>query len=131
MIRMVKGRQALGESDVVGKYVLRDQGYHWAALGKPVVVTSISGSRAYVEEERGSWNEEDKRWYLTGEGDRHPAGHINLSTVRCICDTAEEVNTVIETSRLADREFRELLDKAISRLAALDGTTAVPTNKGP
>lgn len=121
MIRMVQNAKGFPEAEIVGKYALRDQGLQWASLGRPVIVTGVSGGRAYVDEERGKWDDDIKEWRLNGEGERSAAGHISLSTVRCICDTAAEVNAVLTMSRIADKEFRDLLARAKARLAAMDG----------
>lgn len=121
MIRILKG-EALSESDVLGKYVLRELPFHWLAFGKARIVTSVVGSRAYLAQERAVQADDGRTMRLTGEGERTPDGYTTLTAIRCICDTPEEVHAVLASSEAANREFRAMLDGAKKRLADLDGT---------
>ena len=131
MIRMADYKDKLTESDLVGKYVLVNLSLLWSAFGRPRIVTNVDKSKVFVDEIRGEWNEEEKIWFFTEDAIRKPDGHIMARSIKCICDTVSEVNTVLETNAKTEREYIAWLKSANDRLNALDGVVVAERNMPP
>lgn len=123
MIRIVKKGEKLSEADILDRYVLQEQPWHWLAYGKPRIAAKVAGSRVYLERERPVLAEDGRTMVLTGQGEREADGYTALSAIKCVCDTAEEVNVVLKAEKEASQEFHDLIERARLRLAALDGTS--------
>jgi len=119
MIRIVKKGEKLSEADVIGKYVLQELPYHFMSLGKPRIATKISGSRIYIDRERPILK--DGLTALTGNGEREADGYVSLFSIRCVCETPDEVNAIVDASRRTMGEFNEFKARAVERVEAFDG----------
>lgn len=119
--------ERLTARDVVGRYVLRDEGQEFERFGRPRVALRLANNRIAVESEQPEavpGADGNSRLELTGRGTRAPAGFVEVADVRCICDTPEDVNAVVrEGERVADA-FDRLREEARRRLRAMHGTVS-------
>jgi hypothetical protein len=119
MIRMIEDPSELNGEDITGKYVLRKLNYHWFAYGKAAIVTACKGSLLELEREETVYSERWDRRAYTGTGKRYPGGVCPISAVACVCDTADDVNAVIQLDVEAQEEFHRLIAKTEGRVRAL------------
>ncbi|MBP1853277.1 hypothetical protein [Rhizobium halophytocola] len=123
MIRMIEDPAELDGEDITGKYILRKLNYHWFAYGKAGVVTACKGSTLELDREETVYMERWGRRAYSGHGKRYPGGTCPVSAVACVCDTPEEVNSVIQLDVEAHDEFQQLIAKADARVRALASST--------
>lgn len=121
MIRIVGKGDKLTAEEVLGRYVLKEAGIIYASLSSPRIVVRVSGSRAYLDRENGVWDAAAKVRLLTGDGEREPDGHIALSSIRCICDTPQEVNAVLKSVSDGHAAYAEFLAGEVRRIETLHG----------
>ncbi|MGF0538568.1 hypothetical protein ACQQ2Q_11275 [Agrobacterium sp. ES01] len=119
MIRLIEDPAELRGEDITGKYILRKLNYHWFAYGKAAVVTSVDGTLLNLEREELSYSEQWGRRVYTGNGKRYPGGVCPISAVACLCDTPDEVNSVIQMNVEAEREFHKLIAKTEAKVRSL------------
>lgn len=119
MIRMIQDPAELSGEDITGKYILRRLNYHWFAYGKAAIVTACKGTILHLEREETVYSERWARRAYSGNGKRYPGGVCPISAVACVCDTADEVNAVIQLDVEAQDEFYQLIAKADARVQAL------------
>ena len=119
MIRMIEDPAELYGEDLTGKYILRKLHYHWFAYGKAGIVTACEGSILKIDREETVYSERWGRRAYSGNGKRYPGGSCPISAVACVCDTAEDVNAVIQLDVEAHDEFQQLIAKAEAKVQAL------------
>ncbi|MBY5441457.1 hypothetical protein [Rhizobium leguminosarum] len=119
MIRMIENPAELAGEDITGKYILRKLNYHWFAYGKAAIVIACKGTILQLEREETVYSERWGRRAYTGTGKRYPGGICPISAVACVCDTADDVNAVIQLDVEAQDEFYQLIAKAEARVQAL------------
>ncbi|WP_426232610.1 hypothetical protein [Pararhizobium sp. DWP3-4] len=119
MIRMIQDPAELSGEDITGKYILRRLNYHWFAYGKAAIVTDCKGTILHLEREETVYSERLGRRAYSGNGKRYPGGVCPISAVACVCDTADDVNAVIQLDVEAHDEFYQLIAKADARVQAL------------
>jgi hypothetical protein len=126
MIKIVNKDYRPTAEELVGKWVLKDGMYVWPTLSTPRIVSSASGKRIYVEQQRPVRDLVNRPYpsHFEETGEREPDGHWMVGTVACVCDTAAEVNAVMAESARLHAEFDAYKKQADARLKALDGTTA-------
>jgi hypothetical protein len=119
MIRMIEDPAELAGEDITGKYILRKLNYHWFAYGKAGVVTACKGTILHIDREETVYSERWGRRVYTGTGKRYPGGVCPISAVACVCDPADDVNSVIQLDVEAQEEFHQLIAKTKARVHAL------------
>jgi hypothetical protein len=119
MIRMIEDPAELTGEDITGKYILRKLNYHWFAYGKAGVVTACKGTILHLDREETVYSERWGRRVYTGTGKRYPGGICPISAVACVCDTADEVNSVIQLDVETQEEFHQMIAKAKAKVHAL------------
>lgn len=112
---------ALTSDELIGKYVLVDAGFHWFALNKPRVVTSISGGRVNLDSVERTTDPDSKLELVTGRGQGKSAGYILKQSIRGVCDTHEEVNLLLKEAKKSSVAYLKLLKDIKGRVMLLNG----------
>ena len=129
MISIVKKGERLDPVALVGKYIMRDAGFHWAAFHHPRLVLSHSGSKLAVANLDLDFNEHDHRWSRGTRGaeryrEYDPEPQM-VASVRVVCDTVEDVLLIMNAGQEAAEAYTALKMNAHRALQALDGVSAV------
>jgi hypothetical protein len=119
MIRMINDPNELTGLDLTDKYILRKLNYHWFAYGKVGIVTAHSGTILRIEREETLFSKTLGRRAYLGTGRRFPGGSCPISAVACVCDTPDEVNSIIQIDIDAQAEFHQLIARTEGRVRAL------------
>ena len=104
---------------LIGKYVLLRRNHHWLAFGSAYIVKAVRGDVLETEREQLIYLDRWGRRAYSGRGKRYPGCSLAISAVACICDSADEVNSVIQLDVDAHAEFLLLIAKTKSRVHAL------------
>lgn len=104
---------------LIGKYVLLRRNHHWLAFGSAYIVKSVRGDILETEREQLIYLDRWGRRAYSGRGKRYPGCSLAISAVACICDSADEVNSVIQLDVDAHAEFLQLIAKTKSKVHAL------------
>lgn len=121
MIKFINHPSELDAIDLAGRYILRSLNYHWFAFGKAAIVTGRRGTILDLEREEQEYCRQRGRKVYTGSGKRYPGGVTPVSAVACVCDTPEEVNTIIQLNVDAEEEFNLMKTRTHQRVLGLEG----------
>lgn len=100
----------LKPEDIIGKYIFQindfeNAGRHWTATEYPRYVGGILD-----DETVSSFKENPSRNILTGEGEMKPCEATTVKYVKCICDTADDVNTLRDLGSTILQEANDFWD---------------------
>lgn len=126
MIKIVTANEAekLTEVDVVGKFVLPDGQTHYPSLGRPRIVSALSKSRVFLVEADRQWSEEERIFLVKSSDTGAVDGYILKKSIRCICDTPDEVNIVLRQEKQLEIDVHEFKEAMQQKINDLNGKTA-------
>lgn len=109
MIRFINENEDAAEhaSDLVGKYVGKDNVMKFRAYGRPMLVTEYSGSRIYgkIGLYDTSAKGEDSRMRPSDEWDEDT--YIQFKSIAYVCDTIEDCNALVRANKQSMRIWQE------------------------
>lgn len=125
-------------AELVGRYVLFEEGFAFPSFGRALQVVSVSASKLVgVEPPRYFLQGEGPSdgWYaLQTSGDALPEDTLRqtggnqvtrqLVSVRCVCDTPEEVNEVLRMGRSTAAAYKAFVQDSYARFRELEGPAA-------
>lgn len=126
MITILNKNNIPEDRHLIGKYALFDSGFHFYSLGGAKVITSISGARVYVDEEKSAYSAELKRFVFTPGSERKPHGYVLKKTIAAICDTPEEVNMILGQAAKSFEEFIQFKKDAKNKYLNLNSAVTQP-----
>jgi hypothetical protein len=117
-------KQNPATESLLGKYALVESGMHYVSYGGAILVTremgvSLEGQHLCRTIENGLM--------IATTIDEDETKTIRRSSVGCVCDTVDEVNTVYEANFASRNMFYAAIDAGKELFAVLNGTEIAPS----
>lgn len=125
MIHVVEPGTALNPELLVGRIVLRNAGLHWDAVSGAMRVTEVVGKILMGFHLRFSPSPDargtGRTGYVVRAADRDDTDRMQVRSVTCVCDTAQEVVALLHLREDAADAFVAVKRDATANLRAMNG----------